>query len=209
MKRDDNTQISVPWICLPRCRLFLTLIICFSLAGAKGHAELKTLPSFGSGKVEIILFADYFCPPCQTVEEQTEHIFKDLPSKAGARVYFVDVPNHWQSPLYAKYFLYALNARNNYQQALQVRKVLFALAKNNSGNNEDAVIGELRKNGIAWKPIDLKPVFLGWNEIIKTYKVSSTPVCIVKFSVTDVRRYQGIGDIRKALADLRAGTLHK
>jgi len=47
----------------------------------------------GSGLTEVLIFTDYFCPPCQAVEPFLEKALADL-YRSGVKVTFVDKPIH-------------------------------------------------------------------------------------------------------------------
>lgn len=53
------------------------------------------------------------------------------------------------------------------------------------------------------KPYDVKPVLSEYNRIIRKYKVTLTPTCIVKYSEPDVRRYREFDEIRSGLSKLQ------
>ena len=60
-------------------------------------------------------------------------------SKGGVKVTFVDMPLHELTPLYAKYFLYVVNAGGGYKEILHARKVLFELAIANAAATDNAL----------------------------------------------------------------------
>ena len=183
--------------------IFVILTFSGSTTPAYG-AQRSPVPSYGSGPYELIVFTDYFCPPCQVLESEMDPTLNDLLSKGGVIVTFVDLPIHRETSLYAKYFLYAVKAGRNYKDALRARRVLFSLAKKHVVLTEDELKRALKTQGIAFTPYDLKQVYPMLNKIIDMHKAKSTPTCIVKYSETDIRRYTGTFEIQNGLAMLKA-----
>jgi uncharacterized membrane protein len=183
--------------------LFVVLTFSGSVTPAYG-AEKPSAPSYGNGPYELLICTDYFCPPCQSVESDMESYLNEFLSKGGVKVTFIDMPGHKLTPLYAKYFLYIVNAGGGYREILHARKVLFALAIAKAATTDKALAQKLNERGVAFKPHDPKPVFAVWDRTIKEFKASATPTCFVKYSKTDVRKYVGPEEIRKGFADLRS-----
>ena len=184
---------------------YIFIVLTFSgLATPAYGAEKSMVPSYGSGKYEMIIFTDYFCPPCQTLEAEIDPALKEFLSRGGVRVTFVDLPIHKETHLYAKYFLYAAKAGRSYKSVLNARRVLFSLAKNRAASSEDELKKALKAQGVPFTPYNLKPVYPELNKIIETHKAKSTPTCIIKYSNADIRKYTGIFEIQNGLAMLRA-----
>lgn len=183
--------------------LFVVLTFSGSVTAAYGVERLSA-PSYGNGPHELLIFTDYFCPPCQSVESDMESYLKEFLSKGGVKVTFIDMPGHKLTPLYAKYFLYIVNAGGGYSEILHARKVLFELAVANAAVTEEALARKLQERWVAFKPYDPKWVFEILNRTIKEYKANATPTCFIKYSNTDVRKYVGPEEIRKGLADLQS-----
>ncbi len=183
--------------------LFVLLTFSGSVTPAYG-AQGPPAPSYGEGAYELTIFTDYFCPPCQLVEPDMESYLNEFLSKSGVKVTFVDMPLHELTPLYAKYFLYIVNAGGGYKDILLARKVLFELAIAKAAPTEQALAQKLRERGVAFKPFDPRPVFDVWSRTIREFKANATPSCFVRYSAADVRKYVGPEEIRKGLADLRS-----
>jgi protein-disulfide isomerase/uncharacterized membrane protein len=183
--------------------LFVVLTFSGSATPAYG-AEKPSAPSYGKGPYELIIFTDYFCPPCQSAESDMESYLNEFLSKSGVKVTFVDMPGHKLTPLYAKYFLYIVNAGGGYREILRARKVLFELAVANAAATDKDLAQKLNERGVTFKPCDPKPGYAVWNRTIKEFKANATPTCFVKYSKTDVRKYVGPEEIRKGLDDLRS-----
>ncbi len=187
--------------------LFGYLFVCLTLSGSATPvyaAEKPLVPSYGSGPYELIVFTDYFCPPCQSVEADLDPALDDILSRKGVKVTFVDLPIHKETVLFTKYFLYAARKGPGYKDALNARRVLFSLAKNKTVSDETSLSRALKERGVAFEPYDLKPVYQAFNKLIRKHKVHSTPTCVVKYSSTDIRTYTGTFQIRNGLAMLQA-----
>ncbi|MDZ7582956.1 MAG: hypothetical protein U5R30_20840 [Deltaproteobacteria bacterium] len=104
------------------------------LAGGHGQAAFSAaedpdrIYSLGSGPAELLLFTDYFCPPCQKIEPYLDIALPEL-HQAGVRITFVDMPIYDKTQLYARYFLYAAKAAGSFEEVMQIRRVLFDIAK--------------------------------------------------------------------------------
>lgn len=180
------------------------VLIFFSSVISSWAMEKSLVPSYGDGKYELIVFTDYFCPPCQVLEVDAETSLKGILAAGGIKVTFIDVPLHQYSALYGKYFLYTANAVSNYRNALNVRNILFSLAKANTITTEEALANTLRKQNVVFKPYDLKKVYIALNETIHKYNIRSTPTCIVRYSDSDVRKYVGGDEIKQGLSLLQS-----
>ena len=88
------------------CYLFITSI---SPAPAV-DADKGSIPSYGQGPHEILIFSDYFCPPCQALEPKLEPVLDELYGKGSVNITFVDTPMHRETLLFAKFYLYAAKA---------------------------------------------------------------------------------------------------
>ena len=184
---------------------YIFVVITFSGSATPAYgAEKSIVPSYGSGKYELIIFTDYFCPPCQSMESEIDPAVKEFLSGGGVRVTFVDLPIHKETRLYAQYFLYAAKAAKRYETVLHARRVLFSLATNNAAQSEDDLKKALKAEGIPIAVYDLSPVYPALNKIINAYQAKSTPTCIIKYSGDDIRKYTGTFEIRNGLGMLRA-----
>jgi len=183
-------------------------VILFTFSGyvtpAYGQDTNQTIPSLGKGASEIILFANYFCSPCKRIDTQAEPILKELLSTGKVKITFVDVPFSRTTPIYARYYLYAVNAGINDKEVFRVRKTLFKAAQERHIETKEALISHLREEKIAWKEFDEKPIFRRWNYLIKHHDVNQTPTLVIKYSATDVKKYVNTEEIWGGLAELKA-----
>ena len=185
---------------------YLTIIFTFSgsVTPAYGQTAQGAIPSLGKGPYEVIIFTDYFCPPCRRIDTKAEPLFKELLATGRVKITFVDVPFSRVTPIYTKYYLYAVNAGANTKEILRIRASLFAAAQVNNIQKEDVMLGYLLEQKIAWKPYDEKPVFSQLSRIIKENSVRQTPTCFIRYSPVDVKKYVGDDEIWDGLTKLQA-----
>lgn len=146
--------------------LFMMLVgyifVCLSFSGSATPAyagENSVLPSYGKGAWELIIFTDYFCPPCQAAEKDLGPEIERLINRGDVKITFVDFPGYKHSALYSKYFLYAAKARKDHRNAMKARHVLFSLAAQKKIQQEPLLSAALTSQNVALKPIDPKPVY--------------------------------------------------
>lgn len=183
--------------CLP-----VAVFVCFitPVVSPAQSAEMP-FPDYGSGKIQVHIYTDYFCPPCRAMEPAVEPLLIELVKNNKIRLTLVDVPLRRISALYARYFLYALKAGNSFEQALKVRNILFMVADQQVTMRES--IEELFKSKkIPYTPFEPKPVFARYNTLIREDGVNATPVCVIVRSGKK-ERFVGGADIIKALKGLK------
>jgi thiol-disulfide isomerase/thioredoxin len=189
--------------------LIVFLVITFSSCGKPSYdMENPPVPSYGEGSIEVIIFTDYFCPPCQKLETELDPMMIKLLEKGDVKIIFVDAPVNKHTQLYAKYFMYSINARADFQGILKTRRTLFAAARTNAVFTEEDIASELRAQGIAFQPYDLRKVYTALNELMKYHDIRSTPTCVVKYSDSDIRKYMGPDDIKRGLLLLLSEQRH-
>lgn len=186
--------------------IFVILTFSGSTTPAYG-AQRASVPSYGAGKYELILFSDYFCPPCQYLETEIDASLHEFLSLRKVRIFFVDVPMHRQTPLYAKYFLYITKKNADYRKVLKARNFLFSLAKNQGISDEDSLAAALKSNGILFERFDTKTAFTELNKLINMHGINSTPTCIIKYPNGDIIKYKGTNEIRSGIKSLREAIL--
>jgi len=146
--------------------------------GAASESALPPFPSYGSGKILVRLYTDYFCPPCRAMEPKLEPLLEDLVKRNIITLTFVDTPIYKHSPMYARYFLFALKKKNNYDYASLVRLVLFEAAGNNISEKEK-LEGLFKHKGIEYVPFDTNPVLARLNIQLQEDRIDSTPTCVI------------------------------
>lgn len=185
---------------------YLTILLTFSgsVTPAYGQDKTSVIPSLGKGKYEIVMFADYFCPPCKRIDTKAEPLFKELLATGQVKISFVDVPFSSATPMYAKYYLYAADANGTANSVLHVRNVLFDAAQNRSIRTEEALVAYLKEQKITWRVFDEKSTFTLMSARIKENEVTSTPTCVIRYSARDEKKYVGDDKIWEGLTMLKA-----
>ena len=107
------------------------------------------------------------------------------------KITFIDVPFNKNTPMYARIYLYAVNAGADTDKVFHIRKTLFAAAQEKHIQSQDDLINYLKKEKIAGKGFDEKPVFQMWSNLIKQYKVDRTPTCFIRYSAKETKKYVG------------------
>ena len=184
---------------------FASLIYLLLMAGlllSPSHLpaaeDQEKVYAYGPGPVEIFLFADYFCPPCQKIEPYLDATLPDLLS-LGVRVTFIDMPFSRLAPLYSRYFLYAAKETPTLKGVLHARAALVRIAQADVVTSDQEMIEALKEKGVDIRFFDVKPAMAEWGEIIRKYNVRNTPTCIVVRSGQEAQRYIGSVDIPDAL----------
>lgn len=186
---------------------YLTVLFTFSGSVTPAYGQdrsMAAIPSLGKGSYEVIMFADYFCPPCRRIDTKAEPLFKELLATGKVKITFVDVPFSKATPIYAKYYLYAANADSEQDNILHVRNMLFEAAQSRNIQTEEALIAYLKEKKISWKVFDEKPILSMMSDIIKKNIVGATPSCAIKYSTTEVKKYIGDDQIWDGLTKLKA-----
>ncbi len=179
---------------------FILFLVLFQGTATPVYAADTLIPSFGNGHVQVRLYTDYFCKPCNTLEPKLEPVINDLVKKGVINITFVDAPVHKETTLYAKYFLYILNEKKEFKHALRARAILFEAAKQKITESKK-LEAFIKKKGIGFKPFDVKPTFGIFSSYLKEDKINKTPTCIID---NRGKRNRVIGDdILKVLALLR------
>lgn len=184
------------------CYLFITFISpAPAIDGDRG-----VIPSHGQGPLEVLIFSDYFCPPCQALEPKLEPVLDELYEKGSAKITFVDTPMHRETPLFAKFYLYAAKAAPDYRAAARARQVLFALTRKENVFWMDERIEEaFRREKVAFTPFDFRTAQPELNRLLTEYGVDATPTCVILSPGAKAQKYVGAGDILKGLAAVRGG----
>lgn len=180
--------------------IYLFAAAIFANTDESSARQDMPVPSYGSGSVEVRIYSDYFCPPCQQMEPRLERVLKDLVNRRIIRLILVDVPSHAGSPLFARFFLYALEIKNDVHHSLEVRNILFQAAQ-----RPDIVTGErmeefLKKNNISYSIFNPQPILKHYNSLIREDHVSVTPTCVI-IQNGEKRVFIGQMQIMKVLKD--------
>lgn len=184
-------------------RIFLVLVaLAFTLVGTNYvNAQKETFPTFGSGPTEVFLFTDYFCPPCRGMEPHVEPMLKELLKNNRITLTLIDVPFGQLTPLYARYFLYAIYGPKNVENAFHARNTLMEAAAQRQINSEEKLAAFLRERSVGFVVHDVKEAFNRYNNLIKEEKIDATPTCVI---IRDGKKEKAVGvpDILAALKRL-------
>lgn len=184
-----------------RTAFVLTVLAVLSASALPAAAASRpALPAFGQGPREVIVFTDYFCPPCQAAEGEVLEALRRIHSRGAARIVFVDVPVHRESRPLAEAFI---AAASSFEEALRARGTLFRLARSAPrGLTRDACLSALRSAGLKPRPGDPAPVFREWDRLLRHFRVRSTPTVVVVDPVAGPSVSRGAGEVLAALGRL-------
>lgn len=184
--------------CLP-----ILMVLVWPFTQVHGQELVRVIPYFGTGTHEILIFSDYFCPHCKIIDEKAEGLLKELLATHKVQIKFIDVPFNRATPIYAKYYLQAVNAQPDLDNALRVRKALFEAAMDKGIRDEEALTRYLAGRQIKWTAMNEKSVFPLMGALIKEHKINQTPTCLIRYSAADMRRYIGSVEIWNGLQELK------
>lgn len=149
-----------------------------------------------------MVFTDYFCPPCLKIEEELGPALKQALSTNSWKVTLVDIPGHRETSLFARYFIYAVQMSNDYQNALLAREVLFNLVRKGGKFSQQDLEAALKKGGVKFKIVDPWPVYNEWNRLIEIHKINGTPTCVLIEGKEKKAVFDGSIEIRNRLLPL-------
>lgn len=184
--------------------LILCLTIMLSIlpeAGLCAKEKKIPFPEYGRGPIQVLIYSNYFCPPCRTMEPEVEPILQELLKRNAVTLTLIDVPYHRLTPLYAKYLLYALKVKNNPDHAFHVRNILIAATSEKEMTTEKSIEKLFQSKGIPFTLFEVKSVFDRYNALIKEDNIQATPTCVI---VRNGKKEQFVGgpDIVAALKRL-------
>ena len=173
------------------------LVLLFEGPPATTDERGAFLPSFGTGRIEIRVYTDYYCEQCSVLEPQLRPVISELVRRNAARVTFITTS---PESLYAKYYLYILKARGDLDNALSARAQLFeALKRGVTGKQSlERFLGE---SGLPFQEFDVKPTVRLIMRWIDEDRISGTPCCVIQDE--GKKMYLGTTNIMNALAALR------
>jgi hypothetical protein len=169
---------------MPILAAAVLILVCFSVpafgaAIPAGEADDPSFPTYGSGKVGVRVYADYLCGPCQNLEPELDPIIERLVKKGSIKVTFIDAPGHRESVLLIRYFLYSINRKNTFENAMATRRALFEAAKNKI-SDEKELEAYLKGKKIAFVPYDVRPIFMKMNNYLQVEGIRQTPSCVIE-----------------------------
>jgi thiol:disulfide interchange protein DsbA len=181
--------------------LFLAFVASVLLFAKPVYAQGVVLPSFGQGKVAVRVYTDYFCAPCRAGEPKIEALLKDLVKRNKIKLTFIDTPGHPETPLYARYFLFIVNYKKDFEHVLYSRAALFdaATIKINTREKLEEFLGH---KGIQYKPFEAKQTLNAMNIYLTDDGVKGTPTVVID-NGTQKQQVSGVENIIKALELLK------
>lgn len=188
---------------------YLTILFTFSgsvMPAYGGQDSSNSIPSIGKGPYEVVMFTDYFCPPCKRIDTKAEPLLKKLVADGRIKLTFIDVPFNKATPIYAKYYLFAANADASPENIFRVRNILFEAAQTKNIEKEADLVAYLKNQKVIWKSFDEKSTYPLLSAMIKEHNIQNTPTCIIKYSAKDIKKSVGEDNIWKALEDLKTQT---
>ncbi|MCX5854860.1 MAG: thioredoxin domain-containing protein [Deltaproteobacteria bacterium] len=205
-------EVELPMLKLQKLPLLVVallgyLVILFTFSGSVTPAygqEGPRIPSLGKGTYEVLFFSDYFCPPCQILDTNLDPVLKELLAYGNVKITFIDVPFSKATPLYAKYYLYAVQAGADAPEVLRIRRTLFHAAQEKNIQSKELLVNYLKEQKISWKEYDEKTVLQMLNMMIKQNKINATPTCVIRYSPSDAKKYVGTDEIWDGLNKLKA-----
>jgi thiol:disulfide interchange protein DsbA len=172
-------KLSIKFAILFSSILLVATIVGSILAADYAQGQEPPFPAYGSGKIEVRIYTDYFCAPCQGMEPALEPFLRDLVKNNVIRVTLVDTPFSRTTLIYAKYFLYALTSKNDLEQALKVRNLLFDTAAGKNVTTKEGIEELFKNKGILYTVFDPKVVFDRFNTLFKEDRIDATPSCVI------------------------------
>jgi len=181
--------------------LILSLAASVFMSPEPLYAQGVFLPSYGQGKINVRVYTDYFCVPCRAGEPKIEALLANLVKGNKIKLTFVDTPAHQETPLYARYFLYILNNKKDFEHALFARAALFDAASIKIITKEK-LEEFLAQKDIRYKSFDAKQTFDAMNKYIKDDGVKSTPTVVID-NGSQKQKFIGVDKIVNALELLK------
>lgn len=179
----------------PKHQVLFVLAVVALLCNA-GQVNAKSL-TYGSGLPEIILFTDFFCPPCQKLESMIDKKLDSLVYNNTASVTFMPLPMSKHSMAAIAYFISIADGQP-YNVVTQIRKNLYSMA--GSGSVNDNIVNNW-VNEYRGKTYISPYIQTMQNTVIK-YKVRSTPTCVIRYANGRTQIFQGYQDIQAAINGL-------
>lgn len=194
-------RLTGPGSCSKVAIFFLAFVAYVLLFARPVYAQGIVLPSFGQGKVAVRVYTDYFCAPCRAGEPKIEALLRDLVKRNKIKLTFIDTPGHPETPLYARYFLFIVNYKKDFEHVLYARAALFdaATIKINTREKLEEFLGH---KGIQYKSFEAKQTLNAMNKYLADDGVKGTPTVVID-NGTQKQQISGVESIVKALELLK------
>jgi len=138
-------------------------------------------------KLEAYFFSDWLCPFCAGVDGVMETVYPSLSKKA--RILFVNKIIHQESLNFVPYDLsFAANEKAKY---IQLRKVLFSVAKKTQNPSYDDIKAAIAPLKVTYKQLSFLEVtqqMANAQKLAEQFKVVSTPSLVIRNSKTNKMR---------------------
>ncbi|MDR2861366.1 MAG: thioredoxin domain-containing protein [Syntrophobacterales bacterium] len=158
------------------------------------------LPKFGQGSINVRLYSDYFCDPCQKLEPEAEKILYELVRDNKIHLVLVDVPINRNTPLYSSYYLTLAQQERSLDKIIHIRQLLFAAAKEKITDSQE-LAKYLEDRGIP-KVTDLIDPSVEILQYMEEDDASSTPLLVVDRG-KGKETYMGVKKILSTLEELK------
>lgn len=169
------------------------MLIIIGLILSANSAQASTL-TYGTGPIEIMLFSDFFCPPCQQLEDRIGDTLRNIIRGKVASVTFIPMPSDKRSIALSAHLI-SSSAGQPYSVFENNRQQMYEMARNNQIT--DAIVDRLVQAYFG------KPELLPYWEVIEKrsneYKVDSTPTCVIREPTGKVHVFKGLFGAQKAL----------
>ena len=197
-----NLDVTKKWLVTGSIVLgFALFSLFFNGSVTPSYGAEPAVSSFGEGPVKVRLYSDYFCGPCSAMEPELEPLLVELVKKNVVTLTFIDVPMYKHSSLYARYYLYAMNARKDFEQALAARSALFEAAREKL-SEAPKIESHLKTKNVQFTAFEVGPLFAVLSEFLKDEKINATPTCVIEKG-SKKETYMGANQIIPALKQLK------
>lgn len=173
------------------------LVLCLT-----GQAEAKTL-TYGTGRTELFLFTDFYCPPCQILEDLISAPLDKIVRENAATVTFVSFPGS-QKALVVTLHMIGISAGKPYRAIAESRKQLYALARSNQ------ITGPMLEQWIRdykGSRSEVEPYVKSFQQMIEEHKINSTPTMVVRRPDGRKITYTGYKEIQQAIGEISGTSL--
>lgn len=179
--------------CIP---IIAILALCLA-----SQADAKTL-TYGAGRTELFLFTDFFCPPCQIMEDLISAPLDKIVRENAATVTFVSFPGS-QKALVVTLHMIGISAGKPYKAIAESRKQLYAMARSNqiTGPMLDQWIREYKES----RP-KIEPYVNSFQRLIAEHNIKATPSLVVRQPDGRKKIYTGYKEIQQAIGEI-SGTI--
>lgn len=177
-------------------RKYMSIIAILVLCLA-GQAEAKTL-TYGAGRTELFLFTDFYCPPCQILEELISAPLDKIVRENAATVTFVSFPGS-QKALVVTLHMIGISAGKPYRAIAESRKQLYSLARSNQ------ITGPMLEQWIRdykGSRSEVEPYVKSFQQMIEEHKINSTPSLVVRQPDGRKKIYTGYKEIQQAIGEI-------